>query len=145
MSSKIKVYKGDPTAGETDGTLVSTDTWNEPIESGDIEVPEEGHTEGGWIKCAVRCDPTFETREKDDKHVTLSIETVPEAADNRDKWQLSLTNAPGDPNWGEDLVLTSQVLAVNVIFYIRARAAAGEDPDNDQSCQVHAAALIGKT
>ncbi len=146
MSSKIKVYKdealqtGAKTGQAGAGTLVSSGDWSEPIESGDIEVPAEGHEEGNWIKCAVRCDEHFETREKSDKHVTLSIET---AGDHADKWQLSPTASEGDPDWGEDLDITSQVDDGNTLFYIRARVAHTESPANDKSCQVQAAALIG--
>ncbi len=145
MSSKIKVYKGNPTAGGTDGTLVSTDTWLEPIESGDIEVPESGYAEGSWIKCAVRCDETFETRLKDSRHVRLTIETVG-GTDHTDKWQLAPDDggSAGTPvAWGAELDLLDQVIDENTLFHVRARAHFEEGPANDQSCQVKAAALIG--
>ena len=41
--SKIKIYKNNPTAGGTDGTLVSSGTGLDPIESGAIKVPAAGY------------------------------------------------------------------------------------------------------
>ncbi len=142
MSSKIKVYKGNPTAGGTDGTPVSSGDWSEPIESGDIEVPATGYEEGSWITCAVRCDEDFETRDKDGRHVRLTIETTGGGTDHTDKWRLSATGSD-DPTWGAHLDLTGQVIDENTLFYIQARVAHTEDPANDQSCRVDAAALIG--
>jgi len=73
MSSKIKIYKGAVTAGQTDGTLVSSGTGLDPIESGAIKVPESGYAEGNWIKLAVRCDPGYETVEDSSRHARISI------------------------------------------------------------------------
>ena len=72
--SKIKIYKDNPTAGGTDGTLVSSGTGLDPIESGAIKVPKSGYAEGNWIKLAVRCDPGYETVEDSSRHARISIE-----------------------------------------------------------------------
>ena len=72
--SKIKIYKGNPTAGGTDGTLVSSGTGLDPIESGAIKVPASGYAEGNWIKLAVRCDAGYETVEDSSRHARISIE-----------------------------------------------------------------------
>ena len=71
--SKIKIYKNNPTAGGTDGTLVSSSTGLNPIESGAIKVPASGHAEGNWIKLAVRCDTGYETVEDSSRHARISI------------------------------------------------------------------------
>ena len=63
MTTRIKIYKGTVTSGDTDGTLVSSGTGATPIESGALKVPAEGYTEGSAIKLAVRCDEGYETVE----------------------------------------------------------------------------------
>ena len=140
--SKIKIYRGSPTAGGTDGTEVSSGTQTNPIESGAIKVPEEGHQEGSWVKLAVRCDSGFQTVEEESRHAQLSIED----SAGVDKWQLAPDNAgsPGTPSdWGAVLNLLSQIGAQNVIFWARARVASTEEASNDTSVSIKVAAVVG--
>ena len=140
--SLIKIYKNSPTAGGTNGTLVSSGTGANPIESGAIEVPSSGYEEGEWIKLAVRCDSGYKTVEKLDRHVRLSIED----SGGVDKWQLAPDNAgsAGTPsNWGSFLDINSEVGATNTIFWARARVAHTEEPMNDATVDIRASALIG--
>lgn len=145
MSSKIKVYKDNPTAGGTDGTLVSSGTWDEAIHSGAIKVPDEGYQEGEWIKLAVRCDSTYETVEDEARHARLSIED----STHVDKWQLAPDDAGSADeynaeDWGDPYDFLSKIDDTNTIFWARARVAHTEEPDNDTSVQIQVAAVIGK-
>jgi hypothetical protein len=92
MSSKIKIYKGAVTAGQTDGTLVSSGTGLDPIESGAIKVPAAGYQEGSWIKLAVRCDTGYETVEDSSRHARISIVDSAKVT----MWQLAPDNS-GQP------------------------------------------------
>ena len=144
MSSKIKIYKGTVTAGQTDGTLVSSGTGLNPIESGAIKVPESGYTEGSWIKLAVRCDSGFKTVEDSFRHARVSI--VDSAGVTM--WQLAPDNSgqAGTPeNWGDPLDFLSEIGDKNTIFWARARVAHTEEPANDESVYIQVAATIGAT
>lgn len=142
--SKIKIYKNNPTAGGTDGTLVSSGTGLNPIESGAIKVPESGYAEGSWIKLAVRCDTGYETVEDSSRHARISIEDSAGVT----MWQLAPDNSgqPGTAeDWGDPLDFLTQIGATNTIFWARARVASTEEPANDESVDIQVAATIGAT
>ena len=144
MSSKIKIYKGNPTAGGTDGTLVSSGTGLNPIESGAIKVPAAGYQEGSWIKLAVRCDAGYETVEDSSRHARISIEDSAGVT----LWQLAPDNAgsAGTPeDWGDPLDILTKIGDTNTIFWARARVAYTEEPANDTSVDIQVAATIGAT
>jgi hypothetical protein len=144
MSSKIKIYKGAVTAGQTDGTLVSSGTGLNPIESGAIKVPASGHAEGNWIKLAVRCDTGYETVEDSSRHARISIIDSTKVT----MWQLAPDNngQAGTPqDWGEPLDFLTKIGATNTIFWARARVASTEEPANDESVDIQVVATIGAT
>jgi hypothetical protein len=144
MASKIKIYKGTVTAGGTDGTLISSGTGLNPIESGAIKVPESGYAEGNWIKLAVRCDTGYETVEDASRHARISIEDSAKVT----MWQLAPDNngQPGTAeDWGEPLDILTKIGATNTIFWARARVASTEEPANDKSVYIQVAATIGAT
>lgn len=139
--SLIKIYKGDPTAAGTNGTLVSSGDDTEPIESGSLLVPDDGFEEGSWVKLALRCDNGFETEEADSRHARVSIED----STSVDKWQLAPDdeNSPGTPeDWGDPLDFAAQVDDTNTIFWARARAADSETPVNDTSVSITVNAVV---
>ncbi len=144
MSSKIKIYKGTVTAGQTDGTLVSSGTGLNPIESGAIKVPASDYQEGIWIKLAVRCDNGYETVEDSSRHARISIEDSAGVT----MWQLAPDNSgqAGTPeDWGDPLDILTKIGATNTIFWARARVAHTEEPANDESVDIQVAATIGAT
>jgi hypothetical protein len=144
MSSKIKIYKNNPTAGGTDGTLVSSGTGLNPIESGAIKVPAAGYQEGSWIKLAVRCDTGYETVEDSSRHARISIVDSAKVT----MWQLAPDNSgqPGTAeDWGEPLDILTKIGATNTIFWARARVASTEEPSNDESVDIQVTATIGAT
>ena len=142
MSSKIKIYKGAVTAGQTDGTLVSSGTGLDPIEFGAIKVPAAGYQEGSWIKLAVRCDAGYETVEDSSRHARISIVDSAKVT----MWQLAPDNngQPGTAeDWGEPLDFLTKIGATNTIFWARARVAHTEEPANDESVDIQVSATIG--
>ena len=144
MSSKIKIYKGTVTAGGTDGTLVSSGTGLNPIESGAIKVPASDYQEGSWIKLAVRCDNGYETVEDTSRHARISIEDSAGVT----YWQLAPDDSgqAGTPeDWGDPLDFLTKIGDTNTIFWARARVAYTEEPANDASVDFKVAATIGAT
>ena len=137
----IQIYKGDPTAAGTDGTLVSSGDGTNPIESGSILVPETGFEEGDWVKLAVRCDTGYETEEADSRHAQITI--VDSASVTY--WQLAPddNDSAGTPSdWGDPLDFASQVDDTNTIFWARARAADSETPVNDTTVSITVSAVV---
>ena len=142
--SKIKIYKNNPTAGGTNGTLVSSGTGLDPIESGAIKVPAAGYQEGSWIKLAVRCDAGYETVEDSSRHARISIVDSAKVT----MWQLAPDDngQPGTAeDWGGPLDFLTKIGATNTIFWARARVASTEEPANDTSVDIQVAATIGAT
>jgi hypothetical protein len=142
MATRIKIYKGTVTAGSDNGTLVSSGTGAEPIQSGALKVPAEGYAEGSAIKLAVRCDSGYETVEDDGKHATIAIVD----STHVDKWALAPDDegSPGEfGDYGDPLVFLSQIDDTNTIFWAKARVAYTEEPANDTSVDIEVSALIG--
>lgn len=135
MASQIKIYKDNPTAGETNGTLVSSGTNTAPIESGSLKANENEISSN--IKLATRCDSGFQT---DGDTIISIIDST-----SVDKWSLAPDSA-GSPgtwgDWGASLTISSMVGSTNTIFWARARALDTEDPINDSSVQIRVAATI---
>jgi hypothetical protein len=142
MASKIKIYKGNPTSGLTDGDLVSSDTGLSPIESGLIKVPSDGYQEGSAVKLAARCDDGYKTIEDGGVHATITIVD----SDHVDKWALAPDDG-GSPgvfeDWGDPLTFLAEIGDTNTIFWIKARVASTEEPVNDASIDIQIVAVIG--
>jgi len=139
--SNIKIYNNNPTAGGTDGNLVSSTDGSNPIISDGINVPESGYQEGEWIKLAVRCDEYYKTVEQNARHARLTIED----SNHVDKWQLAPDDngAAGTPeDWGQPLDINVEIVNENHIFWTRARAHETEGPVNDASVGIEVGALI---
>jgi hypothetical protein len=141
MSDNIRIYKDSPTAGGTNGTLVSTGTGASPIESGYILAPGSDYTEGEWIKLALRCQSGYKTVEASSRHARVTIEDSTHVT----KWQLAPDNAgtPGTPmSWGASLDFASEIGATNTIFWARARVQTGEGAANDTSVDIEVNAAL---
>lgn len=119
----LKLYWMNPTAGETDGTEISQDTEEAPVESG---WPRQ------WLKpwiqqasrpilCAARCrKPLF----------TESALIVPEG-ESADCWRLAPFVTARDPvwlAWGQGLQLWT-IGAKNRLFWLQARAKVADMDD----------------
>lgn len=142
--SKIKLYKGDPTAGDDDGMLI---TALSPLIIGRIRVPETGYAGSAWIKLAVRCDEGYQTVEDDeiaDLHATIEIVD----SDNVDKWRLTLDDGGGKPddnvaeNWGDSLKIEEMIDDTNYIFWLRVRVKSDEEAHKDSSVGIKVTAIV---
>lgn len=138
MASLIKIYDDNPTAGATDGTLVSSGDGSNPIASGVLKANENEVSDP--IKLAVRCDTEYQTVEEDGKHAALTIEDSASV----DKWKLALTSEGlSSATWGAGLDITTLVDDTNTIFYAQARAVDTEDPVEDTTVDIKVAATVG--
>ena len=138
MTSLIKIYTGSPTSGSTDGTLVSSGGTS-PIDSGAITVPVADFATGSFVKLAARCSTGYTTVVSSGVHATLSISTTGSTG----RWQLSMTSTGSTYAWDGSMTFSTAIVAVNSIFYARARVSSTEAPMNDTSAKITVSAIIG--
>lgn len=128
------LYTNNPTAGNTDGTELSSGTNLTPVT---ITLNSAG-TDAQVAKCAIRCDSGYSV--EGGARIYLS-------GTNASRWQVAADNnytsatALANASWGSSTTVTS-VAASNVIFWAKANCASGENPQNDRSVKIEANATI---
>jgi len=129
----INLYK-DGTVGNVDGTLISSGTGLSPIDTGFIKILSSGENVDEWITLGIRCDTGYKTILENARHARISVVTST-------NWQLALDT--GSPMaYGASLDLTSEITAVNTLFYLRAKSLSTEVPINDSSVDISLSATI---
>lgn len=135
MARHLHLYMNNPTAGDTDGTEIS---------SGDDTLPlnitlDANQAETKAVKCAVRCDTGFLV----EGNTSIYFEGT-----NAAKWQVGTDNDYTDAataltmaQWGATLILAN-VAATNVVFWVKATSTVGEDPQNDRTVDLIAEGLV---
>lgn len=109
-SQYINVYKGNPTAGQLDGSIVSTDGYL----TSPIEVTVNTKTkEAQIIPLAVRCMAGWHA--PNGCHISLT-------GDSKENWSLSLTK---DGTFTETLDISDDISTTNILFF--ARVSVGEE------------------
>ena len=130
----IHLYKDNPTSGGTDGTLVSEGDESSPVTV--TLTVEDVDVESGAIKLALRCESGYQTS---------GDTTITPTGDNSDKWALAPDNG-GSPgtfgSYGDPLTISDVVGDTNYIFWVKAKALASEDPQNDASVDLKIDATI---
>lgn len=122
----INVYKNNPTAGETDGTAVSTD--------GDFLAPisfvlDASQSESQTLKLGIRTESGY---------VTVGNTTIRDSGDTNDRLKLSLTESGGY----SDIITLGSISAVNTIFWAQASSSSTENPQTDRSASFVVNAVI---
>lgn len=118
-NAHLNIYKNNPTAGNADGTAVSTGDNSSPI----TFTVDSSNNEVASDTLAIRCEPGFFTAS------TTSISIVSDTANH---WALSLNGE----TWGTDITITSTVGESNRVFYIKADSTSSENPQNDSSAKL---------
>ena len=130
----LHLYQGNPTAGGTDGTEISSGTENAPV----TITLDASKAETKAAKIAVRCDANYSI----EGGVAISF-----TGTNAGKWQVAAddgyTNATALANasWASSVTL-SGVAATNKCFWVKATSATSELPANDRSVDVLAEGLV---
>ena len=138
MAKHLHLYMNNPTAGDTDGTEIS---------SGDDTLPlnvtlDANKAETKAVKCAVRCDTGYEV----EGDTSIYFEGT-----NAEKWQVGTdegyadaTTALNMAQWGTTLILGG-VAATNSIFWVKVSSTVGENPQNDRTVNLIAEGLVVAT
>lgn len=129
------IYGGNPTAGGTNGTMISEGSQTNPVTATITVTPSTGG-ESSPIKLAIRCDTGYRTVAGQDTTITPTGATA-------DQWALAPDNA-GAPGtwgaWGAALTISAQIAATNHIFWAKARASQTDTPYNDTAVTLNATA-----
>lgn len=135
MAKHLRLYMNNPTAGDVDGTEISSGTETLPLSA----TLDASKAESRALKCAVRCDSGY--------LVEGDTEIYFEGT-NAAKWQVAADNNYPDAAtaltmalWSTTLTL-SNVGATNKIFWVKVSSAVGEDPQNDRTVDVIAEGLV---
>lgn len=123
----INLYKGNPTAGGTDGTAVSmAGNFSSPISF----TLDASQNESAVEKLAVRCNAGYKT---------TGVTTISDNNDTADRLKLSLTE---NGTWADTLTINSSIGAANVIFYAKATSSSSELPQLDRGASLKVTAVI---
>lgn len=122
----MNLYKGNPTAGGTDGTLVSLDGVGTSPVSFTLDASQ---AESATQPVAVRCESGYEV----DGNVTVSA-----SGTNAARWSFSATE---NGTYASTLTL-SNVGATNTVFYVKADSLTSESPGADQSVKIDVSATV---
>lgn len=119
----IHIYQNNPTVGLADGTLVSEG--NTQTSAIIFTLNATNNQEGNPLKLGLRCDNTYQTT------AGTNI-TITPTGTNSSKWALSIDGITWQA-YNSALTITSQVLNVNKIFYVKCKSSIDETPQNDKS------------
>lgn len=123
----INIYQGNPTAGGTDGTAVSTDgTYTAPISV----TLDAASSESKKVKLAIRCEAGFRTS---------GNTVISDNGDTNDRWKLSLTE---NGTYTDSITISSTISTTNTIFYAQASSDSTETPATDRSVSLRIATTI---
>ena len=126
----IHLYKDNPTASGTNGTLVSEGNGLSPVS---VTLNATSNEESSPITLALRCEAGYETSGKT---------TITPTGTTASKWALSLDGTTWE-NYGSILTISSVISSVNKLFYAKANSDSSETPVNDSSVNFQIQATIG--
>lgn len=123
----INIYKNNPTAVLTDGTLVSTDgDFTSPINF----VLDATQNESKILKLAIRTEPGY---------VTTGDVTISDQNDINDRLKLSWTE---NGTFADSITSGEEITAVNKIFYAKGSSVSSERPQTDTSASFKVQCVI---
>ena len=125
----MNLYMGNPTAGGTDGTIVSLDGSQTSPVTFTLDATEE---ESGTQVLALRCEDGYRT--EGDTEITFTGTTAY-------KWSASLDGSYYD----DSITIQSSIGTRNTLFYVQASSSDDESPRNDTSVLIKVTAKVVPT
>lgn len=126
-NSFINLYGGNPTAGDTDGTIISTDgAQTAPL----VVVLDASQNEVKKTKLAIRCESGYQATPNT---------VIQDNGDTNDRWKFSLTE---NGTYADSITLANSIGSVNSIFYAQASSSSLESPTRDTSVSIRVNATI---
>ena len=121
----LNLYMDNPTAGDTDGTAVSTGDGDTPLQF----ILDASQNEVATKTVALRCETDYQTS----TDTTVSI-----INDTNNRWSLSLD----ETEWSSSITISSTIDDTNTIFYVKASSSSSEEPSNDTSVKIRVSTKI---
>jgi hypothetical protein len=126
----IDVYSGNPTAGGTDGTAVSTGG----AQTNPVAVTlDASQSEEATVKLALRCETGYQTR----GNTVISF-----TGTGAGYWTVCDTE---NGTYTSSLTISSTIGATNTIFYVKAGSNSSETPTVDTSVLIQVVTKIETT
>lgn len=126
----INVYMNNPTAGETDGTALSTDN----AQTSPLVIQLDASTnETKKAKLAVRCEAGY---------TTTGNTVIQDNNDTNDRWKFSLEE---NGAYSDAITISAAIDTVNTIFYAQASSSSLESPTRDTSVKMRVNTVIQAT
>ncbi len=123
----LNLYMNNPTAGGTDGTVISTeDSFTAPLNF----ILDGAQTETQIAKLAIRAESGYKT---------YGNTVIQDYNDTKDRWKLSLQS---DTGWADSITFTDTITNSNLIFYAQAKSFIEEVAQNDKSVKIFAQAIV---
>ena len=119
----INFYKDNPTAGSTDGTII---TPSDPL-TARLDASEN---EEKIFKVAVRCEEGYQTVPSDITGVSPKIYITGDG--NTSYWRISLDGN----SWSDSITIDDVIDDTNTIFYVKATSDSSEEPHNDPNVEL---------
>ena len=124
----INIYKNNPTAGGTDGTVVSTGgAYTDPVTVSLNAANNESRT----VKLAIRCESGF---------TTSGNTVIADSGDANDRWKLSTSG--DDDTWADSITIATPIGTTNTVFWAKASSSDTESPALDRSVGIQVSATI---
>ena len=131
----LHLYSGTPTAGGTDGQLLSEGDHSAPVTIGPLNAST--NQVSSPVKMAIRSDVDSVSGHA---YVTGDTTTITPTGTTAADWALapdSSGSAGTFGSYGAALTLSSGITNTNTIFWAKAKAASGETPASDISVGLH--------
>jgi len=131
----LHIYCGTPTAGGTDGQILSEGDHSAPITIGPLNAST--NQVSSPVKLAVRADVDGASGKA---YVTADVTTITPTGTTADDWALAPDNGGSAGTfgaYGAALSLAAGITNVNTIFWAKAKAVSGENPSTDISVGLH--------
>ena len=133
--SRIHLFMNNPTAGDTDGTEISSGTETLPL----TFTLDAANSETAIAKCAVRCDAGYSLTGGAD---------ISAVGGDTSKWKLAADDDFADTDsalamalW-QDSINVASVDDTNSIFWVKVETTGNEEPQNDRSVDIVATGVV---
>ena len=125
----LNLYQGSPTAGGTDGTLVSEDDVMTSPVSFVLDAAEE---ESGTQAVALRCANGYET---------IGNTTVTAVGTNAARWSFCATQSG---TYTTAYTIAAAIDNTNTVFYVKAESDEDDPAGLDNTCYIRIAAKVSE-
>lgn len=123
----LNLYGGNPTAGLSDGTIISTEgAQTAPL----VVTLDASQNEVKKTKLAIRCESGYNA---------MSGTVIQDNGDTNDYWKFSLTE---NGTYADSITLASGIDTGNSIFWAQTSSSSLESPSRDTSVSIRVNATI---